>query len=174
MVNFYKSNQSSPLIQHLKEEIETVDKFKIITGYTTDSGLSQLIEKIGKEKFETKIEYFLVGALTKDCADAFDYWNKKFTRKDIFWVGKKIVGRFNNDEIVSGKPMIHAKLVVGIKGTSVKWAYVGSANVTDYALGDDNIEGNLFLHDDDIPKTVLDDISGYMNSIKEHKSMIYN
>ena len=174
MVYFHKSDESSPLIQHLKKEIETVDKFKIITGYTTESGLTQLIEKIGMEEFEDKIEYFLVGALTKDCADAFDLWNKSFTRRDIFWMGNKIVGNFDNDGIARGKPMIHAKLIVGIKDQLVKWAYVGSANVTDYALVDKNTEGNLFLHSDDTPKKVLDDILNYMDSTKKDNSRIYD
>jgi hypothetical protein len=171
-----QGRQTKKLSETIRELLPSTNRIKIISGYLSKRGFTQTfgpdqesIKENGK-----KIEYIVVGRLTLECAEIFDELYCLPEYKDKLFVNLGI-GRLNKSKTAITRfiPMVHSKIIALNPTEDGNLFYIGSANITHFALEDLNAEAGIIL--ENLDESQRNEISKYMDNLKTMKSTIlYN
>jgi hypothetical protein len=158
---------SSLTKQKILETIEVYSKDSnqiiIISGYITLSGFNSIVAGIDHKK----IKRIIIGVFTVKAKETFEYIEKKFPQIELY------IYRFISHEDYQSKsfftPILHAKIIAGYKSQKIRWAYTGSANITDFALNDENIESGIFIKE---KNNELEKLNDTIKKINNKNSLI--
>lgn len=197
-----EEHNSYLLGQRINKEINPQTKIKIISGFLTVKGFYSLMGKKKDQKikafekkeedkiedFGRKLEYLLVGRLTKQSADFFDKYyqyngfkgklfinyglGKENTkeRREIFEKGEFLYLGY----IQKFSPLIHCKIIALDHGNDKEnLFYIGSANMTSFALENNNAEAGIIIKG--LDNNERDIIYDYMKKLRfAHSTISYD
>lgn len=167
-----KGENQIKLNQTLKENLKSKSKIKIVSGFLTKSGLKSIsgFRKEEIEGFLQKLEYIVVGRLTKKTNDVFENLFENFPQhKNKFYVNLGLGKKEQKRNIITHfLPMIHSKIIAIDYDKADNMFYIGSANVTKFALEDNNAESGILLSG--LNDKERKHISAYMDFLKNKKS----
>jgi hypothetical protein len=127
----------------------------IITGFLTKKGFEELTSCIDQQK----IKKIVVGVYTSSAQKAFEFISKnpKYSHIKLYIFNNRILdpkNSYSEDEnSIKFSPILHAKIIAGYD-KEIVWAYTGSANLTDFAFNDKNIESGVFLDNSGLLKSI--------------------
>lgn len=167
---FSEGDKRNKLSDLIKNQLDLIKNIKIITGFLTKAGFFSVVGKHKGEinNFLKKLDYLLVGKLTKETNDLFKYLYENFPKhKHKLYINLGI-GRKKGNKINKFLPMVHSKIIAINYNTSSSLFYIGSANFTHFALNDLNAEAGIILSN--LSSNERDDLSKYMDGLKDKKS----
>jgi hypothetical protein len=153
MIKHISTLTKEHILDTIQEFSRDNDKIIIISGFITLAGFQRIEKAIDPQK----IDRIIVGVFTKGANRAFEYIAEEYPKIRLFIY--KFLTKEGDVENPSFTPILHAKIIAGYKSRLLRWAYTGSANITDYALNNSNIESGIFLKHknkelDEINKTI--------------------
>lgn len=164
----------SEIAAHILERASKAEAIDIVTGFATREGLEKIIEPI-EEKPE-KLRSIVIGKATTRACDALDYLRHKIGVPEE---RLKVHLGFAKDETHLPKsdkyrPMIHSKLIYMDLPDNKACAFIGSHNLTAFALSGENGEAGVLIEgdkDDENLKKVKRQINAINNDarIYDHK-----
>jgi hypothetical protein len=168
-MNKYASNFTDKNTDKLRNLISKAgDECKsivIVTGFITRKGFQEL-EGTLQDNIK-KVKKIVVGVYTESAKQAYDYISLKHPKIKIFVFKNNALSNDNQIKI-KFRPILHAKIIAGYGGGNIVWAYTGSANLTDFALNDKNIESGMWLN----KNKLLASIDYRINKIMTKKNII--
>ncbi|MCX6293947.1 MAG: NgoFVII family restriction endonuclease, partial [Sphingobacteriales bacterium] len=121
------------------------------TGFITRKGFEELEETL--QDNIKKVKKIIVGVYTESAKQAYDYISLNHPKIKIY-VFKDTALCKDNQSKIKFRPILHAKIIAGYDGNNIVWAYTGSANLTDFALNDKNIESGIWLNNNKILESI--------------------
>ncbi len=168
-----QGRRSKKLSDEIKTVLPSINNIKIISGFLTREGFEKIFgpdEKNIKDNGK-KIEYIVVGRLTVECAEIFDelYLMPEYKNKLFINLG---LGRLNKSHTAINRflPMIHSKIIALNPSLDDNLFYIGSANITHFAIEDFNAEAGIILKN--IDSSERTGITRYMDNLKNLKSTV--
>lgn len=167
-----KGKNQIKLNQSIKEYLKPNSKIKIVSGFLTKSGLKSIAgsRKEEIECFLQKLEYIVVGRLTKSTNDVFENLFENFPQhRNKLHINLGLGKKDEKRKIITHFiPMIHSKIIAIDYDKPDNLFYIGSANVTKFALEDHNAESGILLSG--LNDKERKHISAYMDFLKNRKS----
>lgn len=171
-----QGRRAKKLSETIKKALPSTSRIKIVSGYLSKRGFTQVFgsdQEFIKENSK-KMEYIIVGRLTLECAEIFDelYYLPEYKDKLFVNLG---IGRLNKSRTAITRfiPMVHSKIIALNPTEDDNLFYIGSANITHFALEDLNAEAGIIL--ENLDESQRNEISKYMDNLKTMKSTIpYN
>src|SRR5574341_908515 len=170
---FSQGRRSKKLSEEIKKVLPKTNNIKIISGFLTREGFEKVFGQDEKNIRENgrKIEYIVAGRLTVECAEIFDelYLMPKYKNKLFINIG---LGRLNISQTAINRflPMIHSKIIALNSSSDDNLFYIGSANITHFAIEDFNAEAGVILKN--IDSSERTSITRYMDNLKNLKSTV--
>lgn len=168
-----QGRRSKKLSDEIKTVLPSINNIKIISGFLTREGFEKIFgpdEKNIKDNGK-KIEYIVVGRLTVECAEILDelYLTPEFKDKLFINLG---LGRLNKSGTAINRflPMIHSKIIALNSSSDDNLFYIGSANITHFAIEDFNAEAGIILKNLNSLERI--EITRYMDNLKNFKSTV--
>lgn len=165
-----EGKKSQKLSQIIKKKIKYCTKIRIISGFLSEAGFRSIFGQNDKENriFLSKLDYILVGRLNTSTYNTFSWIYTRFPESRNKLYVNYGLGRLEFGRITKFIPMIHSKIIALDFNESSSLIYIGSANITDYALNDLNAEAGLLIYE--LDKTERSCISNYMEALRKKKS----
>jgi hypothetical protein len=139
MLKHISSLTKEKILETIQDYSNNTNQIILISGYITLAGIKRIESEINLEK----IKRIIVGVFTQNAKEAFQYLEDVYPEIELY-----IYKFLNHDDIQTKSfftPILHAKIIAGYKSKKIQWAYTGSANITDFALNDENIESGMFI-----------------------------
>ncbi len=127
----------------------------IVTGFLTKKGFAELIKSVDEKNIK-KIKKIVVGVYTSSAQKAYEYITKdsKYSHIKLYIFNNRTLETEPTDKNnIKFSPILHAKIIAGYD-KEIVWAYTGSANLTDFAFNDKNIESGVFLNKSNLLKPI--------------------
>lgn len=162
-----RGNRTLKLSGVIRDKLPTTSAVKIISGFLSPKGFKQLVgvssNEIGRNA--SKIEYIVVGRLTLPCAEIFDklHGMPEYSGKLFVNLGLGVSTR-NNKRIRWQTPLIHSKIIALDPASDNNLFYIGSANITHFALDDKNAEAGVVL--EGLNESDRSKIESYMDNLQ--------
>lgn len=129
-----------------EKSLDTIEKYSaetnqvvLISGYITPEGFEIIKKRINVEK----IKRIIVGVLNEKAEKLFSELEENYPHIELF--SFSFVQKESKNSNYYFSPILHAKIIAGYKSRKIRWAYTGSANITSFALKDENIESGVFI-----------------------------
>ena len=139
MIKHVSSLTNERILETVINYSNDTNQIIIISGYITLAGFKSIESEINP----LKIKRIIVGVFTEKANEDFKYIDEKYPEIELY------IYKFLSHEDHQAKsyftPILHAKIIAGYKSKKLRWAYTGSANITDFALNDENIESGIFI-----------------------------
>ena len=180
-------NPKDALDHIISEKVRSWESITIVCGFMTIAGFETLFGSLNNRTQITKIakktEFFLVGKLTEECAALFDRLldeNPDFKGKLLFnsGIGSFFIPHSKYESVDKGyvsvigrnikripEPMIHSKIYAINSESDENLFYVGSANLTRFALNNQNAEAGVLY--ENLSKTRKAPILQYLRQLKK-------
>jgi hypothetical protein len=139
MIKHVSSLTHERILETIQVYSNDTNQLIIISGYITLAGFKSIEREINPNK----IKRIIIGVFTEKAKDAFQYIEEEYPEIELFIY--KFLGHADHQAKSYFTPILHAKIIAGYKSKKLKWAYTGSANITDFALNDENIESGIFI-----------------------------
>jgi len=137
----------SEIAAQILERASKAEAIDIVTGFATLDGLLKIIEPIEKEP--EKLRSIVIGKATTRACDALDYLKKINVPKERLKIHlgfAKDTTHLRNGE--KYRPMIHSKLIYMDLPDNKACAFIGSHNLTAFALSGENGEAGVLIEGD--------------------------
>ena len=137
----------SEIAAHILERASKAEAIDIVTGFATLDGLKKIIQPI--EKDPQKLRSIVIGKATTRACDALDYLDKIKVPKDRLKIHLGFAK--DNTHLRNGekyRPMIHSKLIYLDLPDNKACAFIGSHNLTAFALSGENGEAGVLIEGD--------------------------
>lgn len=161
-MNKYATNFTDKNTDQLKNIISKASEdsrsIVIVTGFITKKGFEEFEKSL--ENNIKKVKKIMVGVYTETAKQAYDYISIKYPKIKLYVFKNTILNKDNLNKI-KFRPILHAKIIAGYNGNNIAWAYTGSANLTDFAFNDKNIESGIWLNNN----KMLDSIESRIKKI---------
>lgn len=165
---FNLGKRSNKLSEKIRDSLKNAKKIKIVSGFLSKSGFESILGRNSKEKqeFGEKIEYIIVGCLTVQCAELFDDLIKypNYQKKIFVNLGIGRASLTYKKTLTRYLPMVHTKIIGIDYDSNQNTFYIGSSNITKFALEDFNAEAGVII--ENLTEAESGEISNYMDSIK--------
>ena len=139
MIKHVSSFTEEKILETIQDYANDTNQITVISGFITLAGFKRIISEINPKK----IKRIIVGVFTEKAKAAFQYIEKEYPKIELYIY--KYLGHEDHQSKSFFTPILHAKIIAGFSLKKIRWAYTGSANITDYALNDDNIESGIFI-----------------------------
>ena len=170
---FSQGRRSKKLSDEIRKVLPTTNDVKIISGFLSRDGFYNVFGPTDREIRDNgkKIEYIVVGRLTVECAKIFDELYSLPEYKDKLFVNLGL-GRLNKKGTAINRflPMIHSKIIALNPTSDTNTFYIGSANLTHFAIDDFNAEAGIILND--LAESERNEIARYMDNLKNLGSTV--
>jgi hypothetical protein len=162
----------SEIAAHILERASKAEAIDIVTGFATLDGLKKIIQPI--EKDPQKLRSIVIGKATTRACDALDYLDKIKVPKDRLKIhlGFSKFDKYRNLINTKYIPMIHSKIFYLELPDGSASAFIGSHNITAFAMNGANGEAGVLIEGDKDNKNLLK-VKKHIISINR-QSTIYN
>jgi len=168
-----QGRRSKKLSDEIRKVLPTTDKIKIVSGFMSREGFFNVFGQTDSEIKDngSKIEYVVVGRLTVECAEIFDELYSMPEYKEKLFVNLGL-GRLNKKRTAINRflPMIHSKIIALNPTSESNTFYIGSANLTHFAIDDFNAEAGIIFND--MAESERNEITKYMDNLKNLPSTV--
>jgi hypothetical protein len=151
------------VLDTIKKYSEETSQVVLITGFITPDGFEIIKNKIKIEN----IKRIIVGVFTEKAEKIFSQIEEEHPHIELFVFS--FVQKENKNSNYYFTPILHAKIIAGYKSRKISWAYTGSANITSFALKDENIESGVFIKE---KNKELEVINETIKKISNKKNLI--
>jgi hypothetical protein len=163
MIKHVSSFTEEKILETIQDYANDTNQIIVISGFITLAGFKRIISETNHKK----IKRIIVGVFTEKAKEAFQYIEKEYPKIELYIY--KYLGHEDHPTKSFFTPILHAKIIAGFSFKKIRWAYTGSANITDYALNDDNIESGIFIKE---KNEELEKVNETINKINKKDRLI--
>jgi hypothetical protein len=163
MIEYVSKYTEEKILEKIVYLSKNSDELIFISAFITLKGFKSIEEKIDT----SKINRIIIGVFTSSAYETFNYINENYPKIALFVFKYNSSTKILNEFIYN--PILHAKIYAGYNSNIIEWAYTGSANVTDFALTEKNIESGIFLNK---PEKELEKIYDSIEQIKNSENLL--
>lgn len=170
-VEFIHENPKHPIHIRLKNDLANAERVFIASGFLSHSGINFIID--GLQGDVSKIRAIVVGAATRKAFDTFDILLQQGMPVDRLRLHLGYAKREKLPKMSSGyRPMFHSKIILIERTDRELLAYVGSHNVTGFAMGGINGEACIRIRGKQNNQLLLDIFQHIKSAF--HEAVIYS
>lgn len=165
-IEFFSHFPQQEIAEKMKEEVKNCDRISIVTYIITKGGIKSIIDDKQLSNLDfirDKLKTLIVGKVNEGSCKALDYLLDQGFPNEKLRIHLGYAGKQGN-QYEKYYPCVHSKIfLLETKNRAV--AFVGSRNITSYALKGLNSEASVILTGD-IQSQCFEEIRNHIESIK--------